>query len=327
MSSRTWPRRPNGCLSSAAPMSVSPSWRPRWSVVRTRWSSGARWSPPAAPAPRVTSPMPSAASWRNSACPGPSSRWRSNRRRPRAPAGFERVELRFAAGPGQSPAPLAKTASGGELSRAMLACRSVLADLDDDPDARVRRGRRRDRRPGRTGRRAAAGAAGARRARCSSSRTCRRSRASPTGTSACASTRAWPPSPCSTTASASPSSHACSPGMSRRARRRVARARNCSTRRCGSRPPCDARRGASTRKRSRSDETSERTRPACPNPLLESLPVVRERYEVHLRHGRSRLRTRQGHHHRLPRPPLQIPRSQGRRSRSSTRTSTSTPAR
>ena len=35
--------------------------------------------------------------------------------------------------------------------------------------------------------------------RCSSSRTCRRSRASPTGTSAWPSTRAWPPSPCWTT--------------------------------------------------------------------------------------------------------------------------------
>jgi DNA repair protein RecN (Recombination protein N) len=29
--------------------------------------------------------------------------------------------------------PLGKTASGGELSRVMLACRSVLADLDDVP--------------------------------------------------------------------------------------------------------------------------------------------------------------------------------------------------
>ena len=52
---------------------------------------------------------------------------------PPGAAGFERVELRFAAGPGQRPAPLAKTASGGELSRTMLACRSVLADLDDVP--------------------------------------------------------------------------------------------------------------------------------------------------------------------------------------------------
>jgi DNA repair protein RecN (Recombination protein N) len=52
---------------------------------------------------------------------------------PPGEAGFERVELRFAAGPGQSPAPLAKTASGGELSRTMLACRSVLADLDAIP--------------------------------------------------------------------------------------------------------------------------------------------------------------------------------------------------
>ncbi len=31
------------------------------------------------------------------------------------------------------PLPLAKVASGGELSRAMLACRSVMVDLDDVP--------------------------------------------------------------------------------------------------------------------------------------------------------------------------------------------------
>ena len=49
------------------------------------------------------------------------------------PGGAERVELRFASGPEVSAMPLAKTASGGELSRTMLACRSVLADLDDVP--------------------------------------------------------------------------------------------------------------------------------------------------------------------------------------------------
>ncbi|HEY7401141.1 MAG TPA: DNA repair protein RecN [Actinomycetota bacterium] len=47
--------------------------------------------------------------------------------------GAERVELRLGAGTGQEPAPLAKAASGGELSRTMLACRSVLADLDEVP--------------------------------------------------------------------------------------------------------------------------------------------------------------------------------------------------
>ena len=52
---------------------------------------------------------------------------------PPGPAGAERVELRFAGAEGQRTAPLAKTASGGELSRTMLACRSVLADLDDVP--------------------------------------------------------------------------------------------------------------------------------------------------------------------------------------------------
>ena len=52
---------------------------------------------------------------------------------PPGPGGSERVELGFAAGPEVRPAPLAKTASGGELSRTMLACRSVLADLDHVP--------------------------------------------------------------------------------------------------------------------------------------------------------------------------------------------------
>jgi DNA repair protein RecN (Recombination protein N) len=47
--------------------------------------------------------------------------------------GAERVEMTFSGGPGQAPLPLAKVASGGELSRAMLACRSVLVDLDDVP--------------------------------------------------------------------------------------------------------------------------------------------------------------------------------------------------
>ena len=49
------------------------------------------------------------------------------------PLGAERVELLFSGGPGQPPLPLAKGASGGELSRTMLACRSVLADLDEVP--------------------------------------------------------------------------------------------------------------------------------------------------------------------------------------------------
>ncbi len=47
------------------------------------------------------------------------------------PAGAERVELWFSPSPGQPVRALAKAASGGELSRVMLACRSVLADLDE----------------------------------------------------------------------------------------------------------------------------------------------------------------------------------------------------
>jgi DNA repair protein RecN (Recombination protein N) len=49
------------------------------------------------------------------------------------PLGFDRVEITFSGGQGQAMLPLAKAASGGELSRVMLACRSVLADLDDVP--------------------------------------------------------------------------------------------------------------------------------------------------------------------------------------------------
>ena len=49
------------------------------------------------------------------------------------PTGAERVELQLSPSPGQKASPLAKTASGGELSRTMLACRSVMADLDDVP--------------------------------------------------------------------------------------------------------------------------------------------------------------------------------------------------
>ncbi|MGZ8593156.1 MAG: DNA repair protein RecN [Actinomycetota bacterium] len=47
--------------------------------------------------------------------------------------GGERAEFRFSGGPGQPLLPLSKVASGGELSRTMLACRSVLVDLDDVP--------------------------------------------------------------------------------------------------------------------------------------------------------------------------------------------------
>ncbi len=47
--------------------------------------------------------------------------------------GAERAEVLFSGGAGQSPLPLGRSASGGELSRTMLACRSVLADLDRVP--------------------------------------------------------------------------------------------------------------------------------------------------------------------------------------------------
>ena len=47
--------------------------------------------------------------------------------------GAEHAAFVFSAAPEQPSQPLAKVASGGELSRTMLACRSVLVDLDDVP--------------------------------------------------------------------------------------------------------------------------------------------------------------------------------------------------
>ncbi len=49
------------------------------------------------------------------------------------PHGMDRVEFLFSANRGEPPKPLAKIASGGELSRVMLALKSVLADLDSIP--------------------------------------------------------------------------------------------------------------------------------------------------------------------------------------------------
>jgi DNA repair protein RecN (Recombination protein N) len=50
-----------------------------------------------------------------------------------APHGLDRVEFLFSANPGEPPRPLAKIASGGELSRVMLALKNILADVDSIP--------------------------------------------------------------------------------------------------------------------------------------------------------------------------------------------------
>lgn len=49
------------------------------------------------------------------------------------PSGRDRVEFLFSANPGEPLHPLARVASGGELSRVMLAIKSVLADSDGVP--------------------------------------------------------------------------------------------------------------------------------------------------------------------------------------------------
>jgi len=50
-----------------------------------------------------------------------------------SPHGFYSVEFLFSANPGEPPKPLVKTASGGELSRVMLALKSILVDFDNIP--------------------------------------------------------------------------------------------------------------------------------------------------------------------------------------------------
>jgi DNA repair protein RecN (Recombination protein N) len=49
------------------------------------------------------------------------------------PDGADRVRFLLAANPGEAPRPLAKVASGGELSRIMLALKRVLIDADPVP--------------------------------------------------------------------------------------------------------------------------------------------------------------------------------------------------
>ncbi len=50
---------------------------------------------------------------------------------PLSSGGADRVEFLIAANPGEPPKPIAKIASGGELSRIMLAIKAVLAQVDD----------------------------------------------------------------------------------------------------------------------------------------------------------------------------------------------------
>lgn len=49
------------------------------------------------------------------------------------PHGIDRIEFLFSANAGEAPKPLAKVASGGELSRLMLALKTIFADLDNIP--------------------------------------------------------------------------------------------------------------------------------------------------------------------------------------------------
>jgi DNA repair protein RecN (Recombination protein N) len=50
-----------------------------------------------------------------------------------SPHGIDRIEFLFSANAGEPPKPLAKIASGGELSRVMLALKTIFADFDSIP--------------------------------------------------------------------------------------------------------------------------------------------------------------------------------------------------
>lgn len=52
---------------------------------------------------------------------------------PLSPGGMDKIELLISANPGEEPKPVSKIASGGELSRMMLAIKNVLADKDQTP--------------------------------------------------------------------------------------------------------------------------------------------------------------------------------------------------
>ena len=72
--------------------------------------------------------------------------------------GIDDPEFYFSPNPGESVRPLARIASGGELSRLMLAIKSLVLTRSGIPDPAVRRGRRRHRRQGgRDGREEAGG--------------------------------------------------------------------------------------------------------------------------------------------------------------------------
>ena len=123
--------------------------------------------------PSACSPSSSSSRWR-----APRSRSSCTSARASGRAGAERVEFLIAPNPGVPPAPLRETASGGELSRSMLALMTV-ADAGgartlvfDEVDAGHRR-------PDRARGRRAAARAGRAAARSSASRTCRRSPRSP----------------------------------------------------------------------------------------------------------------------------------------------------
>ena len=99
------------------------------------------------------------------------------------PTGADRVEFFLSANPGEPTQPLARVASGGELSRILLALKALDRRHRRNPGADLRRGRRRHRGNHRGRGRPQAARSGRRIARSSASPTCPRSPPAPTNIS------------------------------------------------------------------------------------------------------------------------------------------------
>ena len=92
---------------------------------------GVPWSPDEAPAPGEEPAPSTLLAWDDS--------------------GMDTAEFRIAPNPGEPPKPVARIASGGEMSRILLALKSILSGVDRTPTLIFGRDRRGNRRPERLG--------------------------------------------------------------------------------------------------------------------------------------------------------------------------------
>ena len=160
--------------------SGSPRWKPQLAEARAALSTRRRRrlreaAPRGRGAARCERSPPS---WRRSSSMRRASAPPSAAPSP-GPSGIDRVEFEVSTNPGAPFGPLTRIASGGELSRFILALKVALAEAGDARDDDLRRDRPRRRRRGGQRDRRAAGAAGARGAGAGRHPSARRSRRAP----------------------------------------------------------------------------------------------------------------------------------------------------